>query len=120
MLGVFGHYAEVVVQGVSLWPKISSSLSTMGIDQCPLTTSDARSVKPCSIKVKTELNHCFVSNLTSSASGLGNSPQSLWGYAQDLTIEGLMETNPAIIWAGQYLCALGKALLDDAKLGMMR
>ncbi|NTY90530.1 hypothetical protein FCH83_12340 [Pseudomonas putida] len=38
----------------------------------------------------------------------------LVGYAQDLTIEGLMETNPVIIWAGQPLCALGKALLDDA------
>ncbi|MBH3462592.1 DUF3077 domain-containing protein [Pseudomonas putida] len=44
----------------------------------------------------------------------------LMGYARDLTVEGLMENKPAFIWAGHYHCALGKALLDDAELGMMR
>ena len=42
------------------------------------------------------------------------------GYARDLTIEGLMENKPKLIWAAHYLCALGKTLLDDAELGMMR
>ncbi|AJG15241.1 hypothetical protein RK21_03733 [Pseudomonas plecoglossicida] len=42
------------------------------------------------------------------------------GYARDLTIDGLMEEKPKLIWAAHYLCALGKALLDDAELGMMR
>ncbi|MCE5987254.1 MULTISPECIES: DUF3077 domain-containing protein [unclassified Pseudomonas] len=44
----------------------------------------------------------------------------LMGYARDLTIDGLMEDKPKLIWAAHYLCALGKALLDDAELGMMR
>ena len=44
----------------------------------------------------------------------------LMGYARDLTIDGLMEDKPQLIWAAHYLCALGKALLDDAELGMMR
>ena len=44
----------------------------------------------------------------------------LIGYARDLTIDGLMEDKPKLIWAAHYLCALGKALLDDAELGMMR
>ncbi|WP_426811574.1 DUF3077 domain-containing protein [Pseudomonas sp. WOUb67] len=44
----------------------------------------------------------------------------LMGYARDLTIDGLMEDKPRLIWAAHYLCALGKALLDDAELGMMR
>lgn len=44
----------------------------------------------------------------------------LMGYARDLTLEGLMEDKPKLIWAAHYLCALGKALLDDAELGMMR
>ncbi|MBF8667852.1 DUF3077 domain-containing protein [Pseudomonas putida] len=44
----------------------------------------------------------------------------LIGYARDLTIDGLMEDKPKLIWAAHYLCALGKALLDDAELCMMR
>ncbi len=44
----------------------------------------------------------------------------LMDYARDLTLEGLMEDKPKLIWAAHYLCALGKALLDDAELGMMR
>ncbi|WDY58655.1 DUF3077 domain-containing protein [Pseudomonas sp. PSKL.D1] len=44
----------------------------------------------------------------------------LMGYARDLTIDGLMEDKPKLIWAAHYLCALGKALLDDAELGMRR
>lgn len=44
----------------------------------------------------------------------------LMGYARDLIIDGLMEDKPKLIWAAHYLCALGKALLDDAELGMMR
>ncbi|MBF8678596.1 DUF3077 domain-containing protein [Pseudomonas fulva] len=44
----------------------------------------------------------------------------LMGCARDLTLESLMEDKPKLIWAAQYLCALGKALLDDAELGLMR
>lgn len=44
----------------------------------------------------------------------------LMGYARDLTLDGLMEDKPQLIWASHYLCALAKALMDDAELGMMR
>ena len=44
----------------------------------------------------------------------------LMGYARDLSIDGLMEEKPAMLWASHYLCALAKALLDDAELGVMR
>ncbi|WP_060484327.1 DUF3077 domain-containing protein [Pseudomonas sp. NBRC 111123] len=44
----------------------------------------------------------------------------LMGYARDLSIDGLMEEKPQLIWASHYLCALAKALLDDAELGMMK
>ncbi|WP_028695104.1 DUF3077 domain-containing protein [Pseudomonas cremoricolorata] len=42
----------------------------------------------------------------------------LLDYARYLTIEGLMEDKPKMIWASHYLCAMAKALLDDAELGM--
>jgi len=41
-------------------------------------------------------------------------------YARDLTIDGLMDNKPQLLWASHYLSALAKALLDDAELGMMR
>ena len=44
----------------------------------------------------------------------------LMGYARDLSIDGLMEDKPLLLWASHYLCALAKALLDDAELGMMK
>ena len=44
----------------------------------------------------------------------------LMGYARDLTIEGLMEDKPKLIWASHYLCAMAKGLLDDAELSMTR
>lgn len=44
----------------------------------------------------------------------------LMGYVRDLTITGVMEDKPQLIWASYYLSALAKALLDDAELGMMR
>ncbi|MEN5109987.1 DUF3077 domain-containing protein [Pseudomonas sp. TWI672] len=44
----------------------------------------------------------------------------LMGCVRDLTITGLMEENPQLIWASYYLSALAKALLDDAELGMRR
>jgi len=44
----------------------------------------------------------------------------LMGYARDMTLDGLMEDKPQLIWASHYLCALAKALMDDAELGMMR
>ncbi|EST17774.1 hypothetical protein EDP1_496 [Pseudomonas putida S610] len=44
----------------------------------------------------------------------------LMGYARDLTIDGLMDNKPQLLWASHYLSALAKALLDDAELGMMR
>ncbi|MBJ9976786.1 DUF3077 domain-containing protein [Pseudomonas sp. S75] len=40
------------------------------------------------------------------------------GYACDLVLSGLLEDKPKHVWAAYYLCALGKALLDDAELGM--
>ena len=42
------------------------------------------------------------------------------GYPRDLSIDGLMEDKPQLLWASHYLCALAKALLDDAELGMMK
>ena len=44
----------------------------------------------------------------------------LMGVVRDLTITGVMEDNPQLIWASHYLSALAKALLDDAELGMLR
>ncbi|MGF6395018.1 DUF3077 domain-containing protein [Pseudomonas plecoglossicida] len=42
----------------------------------------------------------------------------LMGYVRDMTIAGLMDDNPQLIWASHYLSALAKALMDDAELGM--
>ncbi len=39
------------------------------------------------------------------------------GCVCDLTITGIMEEKPQLIWA-YYLSALAKALMDDADLGM--
>ena len=44
----------------------------------------------------------------------------LMGYVRDLTIDGLMDNKPQLLWASHYLSALAKALMDDAELGMMR
>ncbi|MBF8746746.1 DUF3077 domain-containing protein [Pseudomonas putida] len=44
----------------------------------------------------------------------------LLGYVRELTITGVMEEQPQLIWASHYLSALAKALLDDAELGMNR
>lgn len=44
----------------------------------------------------------------------------LMGCVRDLTISGLMDEKPQLIWASYYLSALAKALLDDAELGMQR
>jgi len=44
----------------------------------------------------------------------------LKGYVRDLTIDGLMDNKPQLLWASHYLSALAKALMDDAELGMMR
>ncbi|MDR6712528.1 hypothetical protein J2W83_002129 [Pseudomonas hunanensis] len=43
----------------------------------------------------------------------------LMGCVSELTITGVMEDNPQLIWASHYLSALAKALLDDAELGML-
>jgi hypothetical protein len=42
----------------------------------------------------------------------------LMGYVRELTIVGLMDEKPMMIWASHYLCAMAKALMDDAELGM--
>lgn len=42
----------------------------------------------------------------------------LMGYVRDMTITGLMDDKPQLIWASYYLSALAKALMDDAELGM--
>ncbi|MET3677817.1 hypothetical protein ABIB24_003505 [Pseudomonas sp. UYEF17] len=39
------------------------------------------------------------------------------GYVRDMTIDGLMENKPQLLWASHYLSALAKALMDDAELG---
>ncbi|MFJ4385172.1 DUF3077 domain-containing protein [Pseudomonas sp. NPDC089408] len=44
----------------------------------------------------------------------------LMGYVRDMTIDGLMDNKPQLLWASHYLSALAKALMDDAELGMMR
>ena len=44
----------------------------------------------------------------------------LMGCVRDLTIGGILEENPQLIWASHYLSALAKALMDDAELGMRR
>lgn len=43
----------------------------------------------------------------------------LMGYVRELTIIGLMDEKPMMIWAAHYLSAMVKALMDDAELGMM-
>ncbi|MBK5007290.1 DUF3077 domain-containing protein [Pseudomonas sp. S32] len=42
----------------------------------------------------------------------------LMGYAQELTISGLVDENPKLVWAAYYLGALAKTLMDDAEAGM--
>ncbi|MDF9616783.1 DUF3077 domain-containing protein [Pseudomonas entomophila] len=42
----------------------------------------------------------------------------LMGCVRDLTITGIMEEKPQLLWASYYLSALAKALMDDAELGM--
>lgn len=42
----------------------------------------------------------------------------LMGYVRELTIIGLTEERPMMIWAAHYLSAMAKALMDDAELGM--
>lgn len=44
----------------------------------------------------------------------------LMGYVRDMTLSGLIEEKPQLIWASYYLGALAKALLDDAELGVAR
>nr|WP_314492113.1 DUF3077 domain-containing protein [uncultured Pseudomonas sp.] len=44
----------------------------------------------------------------------------LLDYARYLSFEGLMEEKPKMVWASHYFCAMAKALLDDAELGMGR
>ncbi|MFJ9992261.1 DUF3077 domain-containing protein [Pseudomonas machongensis] len=42
----------------------------------------------------------------------------LMGYVRDMTLSGVMDNNPQLVWASHYLSALAKALMDDAELGM--
>ncbi|MFJ4344329.1 DUF3077 domain-containing protein [Pseudomonas sp. NPDC089401] len=42
----------------------------------------------------------------------------LMGYVRNMTITGVMDEKPELIWAAHYLSALAKALMDDAELGM--
>nr|WP_296233307.1 DUF3077 domain-containing protein [Pseudomonas sp. UBA4617] len=44
----------------------------------------------------------------------------LMGYARDLSLTGLMGGDQQMLWASHYFAAMAKALLDDAKLGLMR
>lgn len=43
----------------------------------------------------------------------------LMGYVRELTLIGLLDEKPAMIWASHYLSAMAKALMDDAELGLM-
>ena len=40
--------------------------------------------------------------------------------SQELTLSGLMDERPRLIWAAYYLNAFAKTLLDDAELGLER
>ncbi|MFJ4345459.1 DUF3077 domain-containing protein [Pseudomonas sp. NPDC089401] len=42
----------------------------------------------------------------------------LMGYMNELTITGLMEEKPLLLWASHYLGAMAKALMDDAERGV--
>ncbi|QXH51065.1 DUF3077 domain-containing protein [Pseudomonas fakonensis] len=42
----------------------------------------------------------------------------LMGCVRDLTLSGVMDENPQLVWASHYLSGLAKALMDDAELGM--
>ncbi|MBC3412910.1 DUF3077 domain-containing protein [Pseudomonas sp. SWRI107] len=42
----------------------------------------------------------------------------LMGCVRDMTLAGVLDSNPQLIWASHYLSALAKALMDDAELGM--
>ncbi len=39
------------------------------------------------------------------------------GYVRELTITGLMDEKPMMVWAAHYLSAMAKALMNDAELG---
>lgn len=39
-------------------------------------------------------------------------------YVRFLTLVGVMDEDPRMVWAAHYLSALAKALMDDAELGM--
>ncbi|WP_430491793.1 DUF3077 domain-containing protein [Pseudomonas fulva] len=39
----------------------------------------------------------------------------LMSYVQELTISGLMDETPKLVWAAYYLGALAKTLMDDAE-----
>jgi len=40
------------------------------------------------------------------------------GCVRDMTLAGVLDSNPKLIWASHNLSALAKALMDDAELGM--
>ena len=42
------------------------------------------------------------------------------GYVRELTIVGLMDEKPMMIWAAHYLSAMAKSMMADAELGMSR
>ncbi len=42
----------------------------------------------------------------------------LMDCVRHLTLVGVMESDPRMVWAAHYLSALAKALMDDAELGM--
>lgn len=42
----------------------------------------------------------------------------LMDYVRHLTLVGVMDEDPRMVWAAHYLSALAKALLDDAELGL--
>ncbi|MFK3775580.1 DUF3077 domain-containing protein [Pseudomonas sp. NPDC089406] len=42
----------------------------------------------------------------------------LMGYVSHLTLVGVMDEDPKMVWAAHYLSALAKALMDDAELGL--
>jgi hypothetical protein len=72
--------------------------------------------------VRRSVNPCTAATIPFD-SGLEVAPsrtQSNVGYVRDLTIDGLMEDKPQLLWASHYLSALAKALLNDAELGMMK
>ncbi len=113
--------------GLPLWepglPAIgpAQALEISGeIERCLQKKPNSPSAKPLSTKVKSQTHPLFRIEAGIPCQSAREQASELMGYARDMTLDGLMEDKPQLIWASHYLCALAKALMDDAELGMMK